>query len=145
MIHRQGWKITGILAAVLLVLAACSSDKYRDARALFNDQAKVTEAYVSGLEQAGNAGDVAAVIDKYTDDMKGLIPRIKAFREKHPDLAAFSNNSATPEELKEETERLKTAMAKVQSATMHLMRYMKDPEVRAAFERMGNELRDLGT
>ena len=143
MIRRRWWKVAGLLAAMMLVLGACSSDNYNDARELFSDQAQVAEAYVSGLEKADNADDVADVIDKYTDDLVDLAPRMKAFHEKHPDMAGLFGNSAVPDELKKESERFKTAMAKVQGAAMNLMKYMNEPQVRAAFERMGNEMRNL--
>lgn len=144
MIWRRWWKVPGLLAAMVLVLGACSSDKYNDARELFRDQAQVAEDYVTGLEEADSADDVADVIDKYTDDIVNIAPRIKAFHEKHPDMAGFFSGSAVPDELKEESERFKTAMGKVQGAAMNLMKYMNEPQVRAAFERMGNEMRNLG-
>jgi hypothetical protein len=139
------WKaLAGMLVFSLMLVYACGSDKYADARSLMTEQAKVSEAYVNGLEKAGSADDVAAVIDKYTDDMKTLIPRIKAFREKHPDLAFMSGKATAPKELETESKRLEEATAKIQAATMNVMKYMMDQKVQKAMQRMAKELSGLG-
>lgn len=136
--------LVALLALTLLAMAGCSSDKYADAKSLMKDQASVAESYVSGLESAGSADDVAAVIDKYTDDMKSLIPRIKEFQKKYPELSSYSSAAGTPDEVKPEMDRLKEAMGKIQSATMNMMKYMMDPKVQQSFQRMAKELGPLG-
>lgn len=129
-----------IVFGLMTLIGACGSDKYGDANELFKDQAKVTEDYVNGLESATDADSVAATINTYTDGMKDLIPRIKAFHEKYPQLKNLADNVQVPEELKEATERLNAAGAKVQAATMNMMKYMMDPKVQQAMQRMGKEL-----
>lgn len=133
-----------VVFGLLALVAACGSGKYGDANELFKDQAKVTEDYVNGLENAKDAEAVAATIDKYTEGMKDLIPRINAFQEKYPELKDLGKNAKVPEELKDVSERLNAASAKLQAATMNMMKYMMDPKVQQAMQRMGQELSALG-
>ncbi|MEJ2037913.1 MAG: hypothetical protein P8X55_03135 [Desulfosarcinaceae bacterium] len=132
--------LVALMVVAMLAVAGCSSDKYADAKSLLKDQANAAESYVTGLEKAGNADEVAKVINKYTDDMKGLIPRIKAFREKYPELTSSATAESVPEDVKVEMQRVKEASGKIQSATMNLMKYMLEPKVQQAFQRMGKEL-----
>ena len=143
-IVRHLW-IVVMLLPVLMIVMACGSDKYSEAQALYIDHAKATEDYVSGLESAQNADDAAAAIDRYTDNMKELIPRIKALQKQHPELREMHANRQVPEELQEATERLEAATEKVQGATMNMMKYMMDPKVQKAMQRMGQELKGLGS
>lgn len=132
--------LVALMVVAMLAVAGCGSDKYADAKSLLKDQANAAESYVTGLEKAGNADEVAKVINKYTDDMKGLIPRIKAFREKYPELTSSATAESVPEDVKVEMQRVKEASGKIQSATMNLMKYMLEPKVQQAFQRMGKEL-----
>ena len=141
---RSRWGLAAVLILAVAAMAGCGSDKYADAKSLMKDQVGVTEDYVNGLEKAGSADEVAEVIDKYTDDMKALMPRIKAFHEKYPELSSFSASNDTPDDVKAEMQRLTEAMGKIQSATMKLMQYMMDPKVQQSFRRMGQELGQLG-
>ena len=132
--------LTIVLIACTFVLGACSSDKYSDARVVVKDQVKVTEDYINGLEKATTAEQAADVINNYTDGMKALIPKMKEFREKYPELVAMSPNSQVPEDLKKEIDRLNQASTRVQAASMNLMKFMMDPQVQSAMARMGQEL-----
>jgi DNA mismatch repair ATPase MutS len=141
---KRIWVRLTVVIGLLAMVVACGSGKYGDANELFKDQAKVTEDYVNGLESANDGDAVAATIDRYTDGMKDLIPRIKAFQEKYPELKDLAENAKVPEELKDATERLNAASAKVQAATMNMMKYMMDPKVQQAMQRMGQELSAMG-
>jgi hypothetical protein len=135
---------SAMLVLLLSVVFACGSDaKYSDARDLFEDQITVTEDYVNGLEEADSASSVATTINKFTDDMKDLIPRIRAFREKYPEFAAMTDKTKMPDELRDTAERLRATSAKVQTATMNMVKYMMDPDVQKAVQRMGKELSAL--
>lgn len=141
--NRSRWGLTAVLILAVVAMAGCGSDKYDEAKTLMKDQTAVTEDYVNGLEKAGSAEEVVEVIDKYTDDMKALFPRIKTFHEKYPELSSFSAAGDTPDDVKAEMQRLSEAMGKIRSATMKLMQYMMDPKVQQAFQRMGQELGPL--
>jgi cell fate (sporulation/competence/biofilm development) regulator YlbF (YheA/YmcA/DUF963 family) len=129
--------------AMLLILAACGGDKYADARDIMKDHAQVMEAYITGLENAANAADCAAAIDAYSAGMEDLIPRLKAFREKYPELMK-EGDSETPAEVEKEAERLEELSARMPAATMNMMKYMTDPQVQEAMQRMSQAMEKMG-
>ena len=136
--------LAGLLTLCLLALTGCGGDKYADARSLMEDQTRVTEDYVNGLEKADSAEAAARVIDDFTDGMKELMPRIKAFQEQYPELAGQSAPADAPRDVQEGMQRLQEASARIQSATMKMMKFMLDPKVQQALQRMGTELGALG-
>lgn len=129
--------------AILLVLAACGGDKYADARDIMADHAQVMEAYITGLENAANATDCAAAIDVYSAGMEELIPRLKAFREKYPELTK-ADGGETPPEVEKEAKRLEELSVRMPAATMNMMKYMTDPQVQAAMQRMSQAMEKMG-
>jgi hypothetical protein len=129
--------------AILLVLAACGGDKYADARDIMADHAQVMEAYITGLENAANATDCAAAIDVYSAGMEELIPRLKAFREKYPELTK-EDGGETPPEVEKEAKRLEELSVRMPAATMNMMKYMTDPQVQAAMQRMSQAMEKMG-
>ncbi len=138
--HVRLMLAAGMLVLSMILIMACGSDKHRDARVLMTDQAKVTEEYINSLEKAQDADEVAAAINQYTDGLKEMVPRIRAFREKYPNFSAWASGGEAPEELQQEVERLNKATEKIQAATMKMMKYMMSPEVQEAMKNMGREL-----
>ena len=136
-----------IAVAVLFslpLLTACGKDKYADARDILAEHADVMEVYITGLNNAANAGDCAAAIDAYTAGMEKLIPRLKAFQEKYPDLAKGGGDDQTPPEVAKEAARLKALGGRMPGATMNMMKYVSDPQVQAAMQRMTQTLQKMG-
>jgi hypothetical protein len=129
--------------ALLGLLTACGNGKHAEARAVMEDNTRVMQAYVDGLEQAGSAEDCAAAINTFTDEMVKLVPRIKALQEKYPDL--FQPGSETPPELAEEHQRMVEVSDKMQAASMNMMKYMMDPQVQSAMQRMATEMQQMGS
>jgi hypothetical protein len=129
---------------ILMVLAACGGDKYADARDIMAEHAQVMEAYIAGLENAASAEQCAATIDAYTAGMEKLIPRLKAFQEKYPELINENNADPTPAEVEAETKRLEELSARMPAATMNMMKYMADPQVQAAMQRMTQAMQKMG-
>ena len=132
-----------ISVALLLILVACGGDKYADARDIMKDHAQVMEAYITGLENAANAAECAAAIDAYSAGMEDLIPRLKAFREKYPELTK-NGGGETPPEVKGEAKRLEELSTRMPAATMNMMKYMMDPQVQAAMQRMSQAMEKMG-
>ena len=135
------------LLAILLtltLLSACGSDKYADARDIMKDHGDVMEAYINGLENATTPSECAATVDAYTAGMEKLIPRLKAFREKYPELAAENSTTETPAEVEKESERLEELAGRMPAATMNMMKFMGDPEVQAAMQRMSQAMEQMG-
>ena len=129
---------------ILLVLTACGGDKYADARDIMAEHAQVMEAYITGLESAADAAQCAATIDAYTAGMEKMIPRLKTFREKYPEMAKGDDGGATPAEVEAEAKRLEELSARMPAATMNMMKFMSDPQVQAAMQRMTQAMQKMG-
>ena len=129
---------------ILSILAACGGDKYADARDIMAEHAQVMEAYITGLESATDAAQCAATIDAYTAGMEQLIPRLKTFPEKYPEMAKGNDGGETPAEVEAEAKRLEELSARMPAATMNMMKYMMDPQVQAAMQRMTQAMQKMG-
>lgn len=129
----------GMLAMVMLM--ACGSGKYGEVEEIMSEQAQITEDYVTGLDQAQSADDVVKVINAFSKGMTSLIPKIKEYKEKYPDL--WTGKGEVPEKIQAQQQRLADASKKVQAATMNLMKYMTDPNVQEALANMGREMSQI--
>ena len=138
---RQKKSLVVLLAmglTAMMMLAGCGSGQYGEIEGIISDQANITENYVNGLEKAENAGDVADVINAFTDGMKTLIPKIKDFQKEHPEF--WNGGADVPENIKIQQKRLEAASNKVQAATVNMMKYMLDPKVQQAMQNMSVEM-----
>jgi len=120
-------------ALVLLFGAGCKSGKYSDINDALNDLIKIQEAYITAIQNAQNAGDVAKAINSYADNFIKIKPRIESFEQKYPELKL---SKEPPEELKENFERLQKSAEKLATASMSMLKYLEAPEVQKAIERL---------
>lgn len=136
------WKrAAGLILGVVMVavmVAGCGSGEYGEIEDIISDKAKITESYITDLEKADNAEDVAEAINEFTDGMKTLIPKIKAYQETNPEI--WIDGDDVPEKIKAQQARLEAANEKVQGAFMNMMTYMMDSKVQEAMMNMGVEI-----
>ena len=130
-------KITMLFALVLAFGLACGGGKYGDVKDALNDLIAMQEDYITAIQGAQNAGDVAKAINKYTDKFLQIKPRLESFEQKYPEL---KTQKEPPAELKDSFERLTRSAEKLATASFSLMKYLGDPEVQKATER----LKELG-
>lgn len=132
-----------ILAWIIgvIFLAACGSGKYGDAEEIISKQTKISEDFVNGLEQAKNADDMVEAINKFSEEMKPLIPKIKECKEKFPEL--WASDGEVPQKIQAQQQHLKEVGKKVKVATMSLVKYMMDPKVQEAMAKMGQEMSQM--
>lgn len=127
-------KHLAIIAAIALLFGAgCKSGKYSDINDALNDLIKIQDAYVTAIQGAQNAGDVAKAINSYADSFMKIKPRIESFEQKYPELKV---SKEPPEELKENFERLQKSAEKLATASMSMLKYLEAPEVQKAIERL---------
>jgi hypothetical protein len=69
---------------------------------------------------------------------------LKAFQEKYPELVNENNADSAPAEVEAETKRLEELSARMPAATMNMMKYMADPQVQAAMQRMTQAMQKMG-
>ncbi len=120
-------------ALILLFGVGCKGGKYSDINDALNDLIKMQETYVTAIQNAQNAGDVAKAIERYADNFIKLKPRIESFEKKYPELKL---SKEPPEELKENFDRLQKSAEKLATASMSMLKYLESPEVQKAIERL---------
>ncbi len=121
------------LGLFLMGILACGGGKYADAISLTEEAVDAMENYCTGLEKADNAKDVAAVINKFSDTMAALKPKMDELQKKYPEL---KNNKDVPEEMKAITKRMEEVVPKMMGASAKMMKYATDPAVLEATKKM---------
>jgi len=121
------------LLTISLVTVGCGG-KYSDAKKMNEKYIDLVENYVSDLEGADSAKDVAKAMNRFADGMEDLWPKMQKLAEKYPELKDDSN---PPEELKESQKRAEEVSMKMGGSMMKIMPYMRDEEVRNAQKRLG--------
>ena len=121
--------------AALLLVAGCtgSKGKYADAKKVNKEYMALVKGYIDDLDKTESAQDAAKAINRFTDGMEALWPKMKALSEKYPELRDPNNS---PEELKEMQAEAAEVGKKMGGSMMKLMPYMQDPEVQKAQKRL---------
>lgn len=135
-------RIYGILVSVLLValmVLGCGSDGGGKAESIIKDQVDATENYVNGISSAQSPQEVVTAIERYTEDMKKLIPEIKEFQKKYPEY----QQGKIPEGMDTDIKKLEEISAKIPGAMMKITSYMMDGKVQSAMQKMGEEMSKL--
>ncbi|MCP5106835.1 MAG: hypothetical protein GY950_25855 [bacterium] len=118
-----------VLGLVLYGLTACGGGKYAEPKDVLEKYVTAMEDVINAFDKAGDADAVAAALNKYSDYMKDLGPKLKEMSEKYPEL---SNKDNPPEELLPLVERLNAAMGKFEGAMAKVGQYATDPKVMEA-------------
>jgi hypothetical protein len=105
-------------------------------KAVMNDYFNVMDGFIAGMEKAETADDVVAAINKLSDGMKDLAPRMKALQENYPELKNMGNQGKLPEEFKEFEEKIKEMGPKMMGLTAKMMKFASDPKVMEAQKKM---------
>lgn len=128
----------------LFSLAACGGGgKYAEAKKLTEKQVSLFEGFISDLDSAGNAGDVATALNNLSDEMQKLIPQMKELQEKYPELKD-AKNEEMPEELKPIMEKMeKEIMPKFIGAFAKVGQYASDPAVMEASQKFQKAMSEL--
>lgn len=126
--------IVGLVLAVFYMLSDGSGGD--NAGAVIEKQASVMENYIEGMESAQSADDVVKAIERYTAEMKELIPQLQKFYKTY-DTADAKEMSA---HMEKEMDRVKEGSEKLPAAMMKAASYMMNEKVQKAFAKMGEEL-----
>ncbi|MBL0713082.1 MAG: hypothetical protein JJV98_05220 [Desulfosarcina sp.] len=137
----KGWALAGAIV-MFSMLMACGGGKEAEARKIMADHAQIMETYAGSLEKAESAADCASAIDTFTDQMEKMMPRFKDFEKKHPDF--FQAGGESPPGLEKEHQRMVHGTDKLQAASMNMIKYMMDPQVQSAMQRMAAVMQQAG-
>ncbi|MCP4220622.1 MAG: hypothetical protein GY765_38700 [bacterium] len=116
---------------IIIMLTACGGD---DPKSIMKDSIKTMETFITDMDSADSAGDVADAMEQFVDDMKDLAPRWESLKKKFPDYD-FKKNY--PEDLKELGAKAEELSAKLVGAMGKMAKYMTDPKVIAAMKKFG--------
>jgi hypothetical protein len=122
-------KLFSLLVVGLFLLAYACGGGGNDPKSVMKDYFDVMEGFVNGMEKAGNANDVVAVMEKFVVKMKDLKPRMKAVEEKHPELKKMGMDGKFPEAFKEFEGRFNELMPKMMGSFAKVAQYASDPKV----------------
>lgn len=106
--------------------------KYTDAKKVLENLAGLIETFVTEMDKADNAKNIAGVLDGFAEAMKELLPKIIEIREKYPEL---DNEDTHPQELKPLLERIDKAFQAMMKSYGKVKQHLEDPEVKAADEK----------
>lgn len=128
-----------ILLAGLLFFVGCGK-KYDDFVETNTAYVDAMESYTDDLDRAQSAEDVATAMDKYSEKLDKLIPKMKALMEKYPE---WTDESKIPEELKPLSKKAEGLARRMPQTFMRAMRYMQDPKVSAAMQRLQETMQKM--
>ncbi len=124
--------IAMLVLAIFFVIASCSAGgPYGELKAVFSQQIGATEKLISDLQNADNAGNVAAAYKAYNDAMERLIPKYKEIAEKYPDL----DDEGMPADMAAQIDKLEEMGDKLGAVSEKSAEYMLDPEVSKEMQR----------
>jgi hypothetical protein len=130
---KKGLLFPALCALSVLLLVAGCAGKYDDAKKVNKEYMALVQGYVDDLDKTESAQDAAKAINRFSDGMEDLWPKMKALSEKYPELRDRDN---LPEELKEMQAEAAEVGKKMGGAMTKLMPYMQDPEVQKAQKRL---------
>lgn len=133
-------RIQVLMLAVVLAftLLACGASPENQAIKLNAEFVALTEAYVAELDEAGDAKSVAKAMNNYADGLERVMPKMRELSEKHPELKDQTKYS---DELKAAQKESEAVAQKMVGTFMKTMQHSRDPEVKAAQERIGNAMK----
>jgi len=128
-----------LLSLLMIVFIGCGG-KYSDAVEVNEEFLDVMIDYVDGLEKADNAGKIADAMNEFADRMAVLGPKMKKISEKYPEL---KDQNSQPEAFKKLRKKSEEMEKKFSGSFMKTMKYMKDPEVRKAQQRLSAAMQTM--
>ena len=129
----------GIILCIF-VMSCGGGGKYADVIKLNEQFAAAMEDYISEIDQVKNAQDAADAMNRLSDKMEKLAPKIRKAYDSYPELKDKDN---MPAEIEASNKKARAAGEEMGATFMKLMPYMEDPEVVKAQERLSKVMRDL--
>jgi hypothetical protein len=135
-------KLFLLLVVGLFLLAYACGGGGDDPKSVMKDFFNVMDAFYTGVEKAENADAIVAAIDKFSEAMKELGPRMKKVQEQYPELKNMKDGNI-PAEFKEFEEKIKEIGPKMMGLMGKFMKYANDPKVQAAQQKMMEAMKAL--
>lgn len=122
-----------LLIGIILLLASGTvfAEEYEDFKSLLREVMELMDTFAEDLNNAENADEIVAAIEKYHEGIEPLKPRMDEMDEKYPDIDEHNH----PEVLAEVMEEYAETVEKFSGAMAVLMEYMDNEEVVEAMEK----------
>jgi len=128
-----------LAAAFAVAFFGCKkSGQYADLKEYLNDFINFQEEYVSALEKANSAKDVAEAMTEMGNKMEKIAKKGESLKTRYPDLNKMRKEP--PAEIKDELEKLTKVTQRWLTVSMKNMKYMMDPEVLKASQEMARKM-----
>jgi len=135
-------KLFSLLVVGLFLLAYACGGGGDDPKSVMKDFFNVMEDFYANVDKADNADDIVAAIDKFSEGMQEITPRLKKLEEKYPELKNMKEGNLPPE-FKEFEEKMKEIGPKMMGLMGKFMKYANDPKVQAAQKKMMEAMQAL--
>lgn len=116
-------------------------EKYEDAKVVLTDLAVLVEGFTGNMNEAEEAEEIARVLNKFTESMEGLVPKINEIRKKYPEL---DSEDTHPEELKPLLQRVDKGFQGMMGAYAKVNANIEDPAVMEADTKFKEVMASLG-
>ncbi len=133
-------KCAFFIGVVLVFAMACgkSSGRYAEYRTYMEKSIQAQEEYLSAIDRAESAGDVALAINKFAERIQALEPLRKSHLEKYPEM---SMEKEPPAELRDIANRQNELAEKIERASeKNLAPYLLDPVVVEAVKNLSRAM-----
>ena len=128
------------LVGTIVMMFGCTGSKYSDLVDVNVKFVSAMEDYIAATGKATTAKDIAKAINDYADKVEELAPKIKEVQGKYPEL---NTGGEVPEELKAVEEKAQGLGQQVAASYMNMMKYMMDPGVQKAQERLNKAMMSM--
>lgn len=120
------------LSLMVMGIIACGG-KYDDVIEINTEFITLVETYVAGLDTAGNAAEMAKVMNTFAAGLEKLVPQMNAISDKHPEL---KNEGQQPPELQASTQKVEAVGKQLAKSVFKTMPHMSDAAVMEAQQRI---------
>ena len=129
-----------IIAASLIVGCGRFSGRYADVRDYMEQSIKAQEEYLSAIEKADSAQEIAGALNKFAERFLTLKPKMKVLMEKYPEIAS---EKELPSELRGVMNRQNDLAEKIHNASMkNVSPHTTDPAVVEATKNLAEAMGD---
>jgi hypothetical protein len=128
-----------VVSIVAIAIFGCKkSGEYADLKEYLSEVIKINEEYVSTLEKANSAKDVAEALTEMGNKMEKISKNGEAIKKKYSDMSKIRKDP--PAEIKEEFDKFDQVAQRLLTVSMKTMKYMMDPEVMKASQEMAKKM-----
>ncbi len=145
-------RITAVLLIILTSASICFAKEKMpaDLKALTDKITKISSDYYNALTKVKSANELAAVINRYADQMEKLTPQIKTMEKKYAYMAEEDDESEDDSDDMNDYERVQREWAEQMSGSdknadfQKFAQYYSDPAVQKALAKLNRIMENIG-